>query len=423
MSVPEWYFWLSIVGAFGTCCALLRVKHLFFLMPLYFFIAWLTGELAIFHIAWQMAASMLFIAAGALQSGYGYAGLVISALSWAGLYYFHRQGKVSSVVFEQALREGLGQNYRDLTPPLSRLPVPEQAQRQHWIRPFKMGREGVEVIRNIAYGGAGHRQHLDIYRPVDADVGARPVLLQVHGGGWMIGKKDQQGLPLMNYLASRGWICVAVNYQLSPAVKFPQHLIDIKLSMAWIREHIGEYGGDPDFVIVTGGSAGGHLSALLALTAGRRELQPGFEDVDTSVRACVPFYGVYDFLDRHQVRGVSSMTSFLEDKVMPVSPQQDPVLWDLASPIALVDESAPPFFVIAGTHDCMVFIEDTRHFVAALRNSSTQRVCYAELPLAQHAFDLFHSPRSDNAVFAVTRFVEHQYAEYLQGQEVQTRTA
>lgn len=417
MTLPEWYFYLSLAGAFGTCCALVRLKHLFFLMPLFFFIAWLIGELAIFNIAWQALASLLFIAGGALDSGYGYAGLAISLASWAGLYYFHRQGEASAAVFDQSLKQGLGAGFTAPSP-AGLPPVPLQAERSDWIKPFKMARPDVEVIRNIAYGNAGDRHHLDIYRPrMDNENRRKPVLLQIHGGAWMMGQKDHQGLPLMHYLASRGWVCVAVNYQLSPKVKFPQHLVDVKLAMAWIREHIGEYGGDPDFVIVTGGSAGGHLSAMLALTANNADLQPGFEDVDTSVRACVPFYGVYDFMDRNQVRGVSSMTSFLEGKVMPVSPQQDPALWDLASPITLVDETAPPFFVIAGINDCMVFIEDTRHFVDALGKASTQPVCYAELPLAQHAFDLFHSPRSDNAVFAVTRFVEYQYANYLASQQ------
>src|SRR4029450_4266482 len=65
-------------------------------------------------------------------------------------------------------------------------------------------------------------------------------------------------------------------------------------ALRWIRERMAEYGGDPDFVVVTGGSAGGHLAALLALTPNDPEFQPGFEDVDTSVTACVPFYGVYD---------------------------------------------------------------------------------------------------------------------------------
>ena len=96
------------------------------------------------------------------------------------------------------------------------------------------------------------------------------------------------GLPLMYHLAARGWVCVAANYRLSPRATFPDHLIDVKRALAWIKRHGAEYGADPDFVVVTGGSAGGHLAALVALTANDPEYQPGFEDVDTTVQALRP---------------------------------------------------------------------------------------------------------------------------------------
>ena len=161
---------------------------------------------------------------------------------------------------------------------------------------------------------------------------------------------------------------------------------------------------------MTGGSAGGHLAALVALTANDPEYQPGFEAADTTVQACVPFYGVYDFLDRHGVRGKASMTPFLSRLVMKSSPETARADWDRASPIARVHAGAPPFFVIHGTHDSLAFVEDTRHFVAALRAVSRQPVVYAELPGVQHAFDIFHSTRSAHAVEAVTRYVERLHA-------------
>ena len=109
-----------------------------------------------------------------------------------------------------------------------------------------------------------------------------------------MGDKREQGLPMMHELARRGWVCVTVNYRLSPKATWPAHIVDCKRALAWVREHIAEYGGDPDFIAVSGGSAGGHLSALLALTPNEPEWQPGFEDLDASVDACLPFYGVYD---------------------------------------------------------------------------------------------------------------------------------
>ena len=151
----------------------------------------------------------------------------------------------------------------------------QQVSFRDWRAPFAMGHPDVEVIKHIPYGPAGVRQQLDIYRPRHIPEGGCPVVLQIHGGAWMMGDKGGQALPLMYELASRGWICVAANSRLSPSVSFPTHLHDCKSALCWIREKGSEYGMNTDFVAVTGGSAGGHLTALMGLTANRRELQPG----------------------------------------------------------------------------------------------------------------------------------------------------
>ena len=85
-----------------------------------------------------------------------------------------------------------------------------------------------------------------------------------------------------------------------------------------MREHIAEYGGDPEFIAVSGGSAGGHLSSLLALTPNQPEWQPGFEDMDTSVDACIPFYGVYDMTVDPALSGAygPGLLDLLERRVM-----------------------------------------------------------------------------------------------------------
>jgi acetyl esterase/lipase len=212
---------------------------------------------------------------------------------------------------------------------------------------------------------------------------------------------------------------VAVNYRLSPQARFPDHLVDCKRALAWIRRNVKEYGGDPAFVAVTGGSAGGHLAALMALTCNDRALQPGFERVDTSIAACVPFYGVYDFIDRAGVRhDAGKMVQLLTRSVMPCPPRVDPVLWDLASPITHVRPDAPPFFVLHGTHDSLAKVEEAREFVARLRAVSRSPVAYAELPGAQHAWDFFHSVRSIHSVHAVGRFLEWVHAEREAGRQV-----
>ena len=152
----------------------------------------------------------------------------------------------------------------------------------------------IDVIRGVPYTEAGRRGHLDIYRRRDVELDRAPVLLQVHGGAWTIGEKERQGVPLMAQLAAKGWVCVAINYRLAPRNPFPAQIIDVKRGIAWVRENIEDYGGDPGYLAITGGSAGGHLAALAALTPGDPAYQPGFEDADTTVQAAVPHYGVYD---------------------------------------------------------------------------------------------------------------------------------
>jgi acetyl esterase/lipase len=143
------------------------------------------------------------------------------------------------------------------------------------------------------------------------------------------------------------------------------------------------------------------------LTANDARLQPGFAEVDTSVAAAVPFYGVYDFTDRYGLKGSGdAMVRWLEKTVMPCSPSTDPGLWDLASPIAQVRPAAPPFFIRHGTHDSLASVAEARHFAQQLRAVSRNAVVYAELHGAQHASDVFRSVRAMESVEAVTRFLE-----------------
>ena len=226
---------------------------------------------------------------------------------------------------------------------------------------------------------AAKRHRLDVYRNADAGPGA-PVLLQIHGGGWVIGNNEQQGLPLMYHLATRGWVCVAINYRLSPKATWPDHLLDCKRALAWIRAHIAEYGGDPDYVVVTGGSAGGHLTALMGLTPNDPQFQPEFESVDTHVRAMVPFYGVYDWTNRFGQRGKhDGLRRVLERFVVKRRYADAPEVFDQASPMSHVNADAPPALIVHGDLDTLAPVTEARRFVQMLRETSRSAVVYAEL--------------------------------------------
>jgi acetyl esterase/lipase len=234
------------------------------------------------------------------------------------------------------------------------------------------------------------------------------VLLQVPGGAWMVGSKRQQAYPLMSHLAELGWVCVAINYRLSPRSTWPDQIVDVKRALAWTKEHIAEYGGDPDWVAITGGSAGGHLSSLAALTPNDPQFQPGFEDADTSVRAAVPFYGLYDFTMNDAIHPLMAPT--LSKYVFKLRRPDIVDAFHSASPITYVNPDAPPFFVLHGRNDSLIPVEQGRAFSKRLREVSRQPVVYAELPFAQHAFDIFGSVRAAHATVAVEQFLAEIYS-------------
>jgi acetyl esterase/lipase len=179
-------------------------------------------------------------------------------------------------------------------------------------------RRAIRKVRDIEYTRvAGQTLRLDLTLHTDARPGEkRPVLMQIHGGAWVLGHKQAQAQPLLNHLAAQGWVCVNVDYRLSPAATFPDHLIDCKSALAWIRSHIADHGGDPDYVCVSGQSSGGHLAALMGLTANDVRYQPGFERVDTAVRAVVTSYGIYDLTNRLGTWTPQLREKLLEPKVI-----------------------------------------------------------------------------------------------------------
>jgi len=378
-----------------------------------FFAGWITSELALHHILWQGIATAIFIWSGALAAWPGALALVITLVSWGVLGFEWWEGRHAGATVERALRATFGNHYASAIADDLAARLTDDVDWRRIALPFPIRRSTVRRVRNIRFArAAGLDLDLDVYKPRDGATGC-PVLLQIHGGAWVVGTKDEQGLPLMMHMAERGWVCFSVNYRLSPHATFPDHLIDLKRALAWIREHGPEHGADPDFVVVTGGSAGGHLAALMALTANDPEYQPGFEDVDTSLDACVPFYGVYDFANRNELSHHAGQQDLLEKQVMKASIEEAPEAYEKASPVARLQTSAPPFLVIHGDRDTLVPVEEARRFVTEFRRQAHERIAYAEIPGAQHAFEIFPSLRTAGVVQAVARFLMYRYSAHL----------
>jgi acetyl esterase/lipase len=379
-----------VLLALGLWCALHAfnawrpVRHNRVLFVWSFFAAWLTIEAAPIWWVLEAVAAALLIWAGALDQLVGWIGLVLLAASWIHLGLLYLQGRATAATATQAF----GDFGADVLSGREKTP-----------------KEKVLVERNVEYRRvAGKRLRLDVYRPASAGT-RRPVVLQIHGGAWVIGDKREQGVPLLRHLVSHGWVGFNVNYRLSPGATYPDPLVDLKAALAWIRARADEYGIDPDFVVVTGGSAGGHLTAMMALTANDASLQPGFEHADTSVQAAVPFYGVYDFTNRNGTMSREFLSWIAEPLVIKAFLDDEPEKFRAASPLDHVRPDAPPFLVVHGDKDTLAPVEDARSFVDALRATSSSPVLYVELRGAQHAFDLFGSPRTRRMVVAVEKFL------------------
>nr|MBA2522837.1 alpha/beta hydrolase [Solirubrobacterales bacterium] len=248
----------------------------------------------------------------------------------------------------------------------------------------------------------------DIYRPAVDDPGdeeLRPAVIQVHGGGWIVGSRYEQGIPLLNHLASIGWVGFNIDYRLSPQATWPAHIVDVKRAIAWVRANSVELGIDPDLICITGGSAGGHLTALAGVTENAPDFQPGFEDADTSVAAAVPFYGVYDLTNLGSHYYPEMREWVFEKMVFKQRLDEAEDLYRAASPIHRVHAAAPPFLVIHGDRDTVVPVGDARDFVEKLRGVSSSPVRYVELPGAEHAFDIWPSERSARVAEGIGRFL------------------
>jgi acetyl esterase/lipase len=198
----------------------------------------------------------------------------------------------------------------------------------------------------------------------------------------------------------------------------PDHIVDVKRAIAWTRAHAAEHGGDPRFIAITGGSAGGHLVALAGLSANEASLQPGFEQADTSVQVVVPYYGKFDVLG--EARPDPTMEEFMGRSIFPGPRAEHEALWRAMQPTThlqrLGKDAAPPFFVLHGTNDVLIPLDEARWFAQRLRQDYAGESVYVELPHANHGFDVFNSLRADLTVEMMQRYLELQYTRWCRRQ-------
>jgi acetyl esterase/lipase len=397
--MPIGYF---VTVALVTSCTALALRPISRPRPLArlsFALGMVVSELP--HVAFLLLLASTLLAIGQdglLGTTGGWALAGVAGLTALGLAALARRALAARGVVQAAVSGGL-RVYRPGVP----IEAPKFRLRPRvWLRvllaPYPFRPRRIERIANVSYGNAGKRNRLDVYRHRSRPPRA-PALLYFHGGGYFSGNKNREGRALLHRLAGHGWVCVSATYRLRPAAGFPDHLVDAKKAIAWVRRHGREYGAGPDTLVVAGSSAGAHLASLAALTPNDPILQPGFEDADTTIDAAICLYGYYG---RYYERG--------NDERLP------------STPLAYDALHAPPFFVAHGDRDTYVPVEGARMFVEHLREASPEPVVYAELPGGQHAFDRFHSARNEAVVDGIETFLDQaQMHRHLSGRMGQRR--
>lgn len=255
----------------------------------------------------------------------------------------------------------------------------------------------VAVEKGVPYLGEGRTELMDIYRPAVARPGGSPAILIIHGGGWVGGKRDQAREQQMgDVFAKAGFVAASIDYTLSvgDTPSWPRNLHDCKTAVRYLRKNAARLGVNPARMGVIGGSAGGHLSMLVAYTGGNAELDPPgpYAEYSTAVQAVVNLYGVPLMDARHTGR---SMLKHLASEAT----------YRAASPVTYVNRESPPTLMLHGTADKTVPIAWSDEFAAVLEQRGA-RFIYRRIEGAPHTF-LIESRFGDFRELITGFFGEH----------------
>ena len=240
---------------------------------------------------------------------------------------------------------------------------------------------GVRFEPDVAFLGDGRTEKADLYLPAELPKGQRaPAVVIIHGGGWSGGdKRAAREINIGTNLALNGYVGLSINYVLSTGGKgtWPQNLHDCKTAVRWLRKHADRLQINPDRIGVIGGSAGGHLAALLAVTGLDDGLDPAgpYGEFSCRVQCAVDLYGPADLLERG------------DTKMLGKTRAEAPELYRAASPTTYADESAPPILILHGTADRTVDLKQSELLAAALKRAGARHE-FVIIAGAPHTFHL-----------------------------------
>jgi len=250
----------------------------------------------------------------------------------------------------------------------------------------------VRVSRDVEYGRVGDISlKLDLYVPVK--VKSPPLVVWVHGGAWRGGSKNN---PSVLSLTERGYAVASVDYRLSPVAQFPAQIHDVKAAIRYLRANAKEHGIYAEQIAISGGSAGGHLAALVGVTNGVKELEGEIgrhRDQSSDVQAIVVFYGASNLatiLSQSTPHGLNVRVPALE-LLLGGQPDSKPELTRLASPVFHADPKDPPLLWYHGDQDPQMPINQAHEMVGAYKRhglGAQLEVVYG----GAHGGKLFYTP-------------------------------
>lgn len=278
---------------------------------------------------------------------------------------------------------------------------------------------GVRAEKDIPYvPGGDEAQRLDLYLPEQAADSPLPLIVCIHGGGWRGGSKAW--CPML-YMAGRGYAVASVEYRFSQKAVFPAQIQDCQAAIRWLRANSKKYNFDPDRIGVIGGSAGGHLVALLGTAGGKKAFAPigGNEEQSDRVQAVCDYYGPTDFntvmqqaADDKNVKNIFKFNTPSDpySGLIGADLGSDKQKTDAVSPMHYVSEDNPPILILHGTHDALVPYAQSTEFAAALKEKGVA-VLLQTLPGSGHGGPAFGKP-------ALAALITNFFDKHLKGADV-----
>ncbi|ANY70979.1 alpha/beta hydrolase [Paenibacillus sp. BIHB 4019] len=264
---------------------------------------------------------------------------------------------------------------------------------------------------DVSYANQSENQKLNIYLPNEGE-GPFPVIIAIHGGGFMMGNRTGGDLASMLEGVNHGYAVVTVEYRMSGEETFPAAINDVKAAIRFIRANADKYQLNADKIAAWGDSAGGNLASLAGTTSGTNELYDdslGYPDVSDKLTAVVDWFGPINFLKFDEqfdesgitpMMGQTSSANSAESKYIGQLITEAPDLVAAANPETYITADDPPFFIEHGTADANVPTQQSVDFASKLESVLGQdKVTLTLLDGAQHGGSQFDEEQNVELVF------------------------